>query len=323
MMFGLNLQQRAVQFITVNPLLSSGSTVELNHTVFSGTCGALTTLYCSAASTSVATGLTPGNVYYVRVYTKGNAVGQWASFAFCVKSPPPPATNDECITAIPVQVNASGQCQFTTGGNLIGATASTVPNSPPTCTGNANDDVWFSFVAGADQHFINLTDVEGTTTNLNFAVYSGTCGALVKEFCSDPNSLNNSFTGYVVGQTYYLRVWSNAAQSQIVTFNVCIKSVSTCETAEPLCAGGLTQPLIFPNTTGTTGIGQVACLFSAPNPTFYYLQVNETGALTYEIRQSTTTNFTGNGIDVDFAAWGLSRVRKVATRLLLKTVRNV
>ncbi|AWI25202.1 T9SS type B sorting domain-containing protein [Flavobacterium pallidum] len=298
-----------ILFINVNTIFASTGSVALNHTVFSGTCDALTTMYCSNSTTSVATGLTVGNVYYIRIYTAGTTVGDWATFSLCIKTPPPPAENEDCSSALPVTVNLNNDCYYTTQGNLIeaGPSASPVPNTPA-CVGNANDDVWFSFVAAENQHFINLLAVEGTTTNLNHAVYSGTCGNLTRLYCSDTGQLSSTDNNFIPGETYYIRVWSNAATSQVVIFNVCVKSVSTCETAAPFCGSQDSQSLLFPNTTEVPSPGQLACLATAPNPTYYYLQVAETGNLTFEIRQSTNpNNFPTNGapgLDVDFVAWG-------------------
>ncbi len=82
---------------------------------------------------------------------------------------------------------------------------------------------------------------------------------------------------------------------------------ATCEDAEPFCAGG--SQFVFPNTTGVPSFGSPACLGSAPNPSWFYLQVDESGDLEFTITQS-TQGFDQNGnpigilLDVDFVAWG-------------------
>nr|MBA3987496.1 hypothetical protein [Flavobacteriales bacterium] len=82
---------------------------------------------------------------------------------------------------------------------------------------------------------------------------------------------------------------------------------ATCEDADPFCAGG--SQYVFPNTTGVPTVGSPACLFSAPNPTWFYLQVDQMGDLEFSISQS-TQGFDQNGnplgtlLDVDFVAWG-------------------
>jgi len=295
-----------IHFINVNSLGGSSNSVALSHSVFAGTCDALgAPLYCSTEPNSTAMNLTPGQDYYIRIYTAGVAAGDYINFNLCIKTPPPPAENEDCATATPVGVNIGGQCETYGSGNLIDAGPSGVAN---TCLGSADDDVWFSFVATTDQHFINILNVEGTTININHAVYSSDCSSLSLLYCSAANSLASTSTNYVAGNTYYVRVWSNANTLQIVTFDICIKSRSTCETAEPFCASN-TTPMIFPNSTQVPNPGPVACLFQTPNPTYYYLQVQSNGYLEFDIRQSTDpNNFPATnvapGLDVDFVAWG-------------------
>ncbi|RYY47456.1 MAG: T9SS type B sorting domain-containing protein [Chitinophagaceae bacterium] len=294
-----------IHFINVNSLGGNSNNVILNHAVFTGACESLgAPLYCSSESNSTAMNLTPNQEYYIRVYTAGVAVGDYANFNLCIKTPPPPAENEDCATAIPIIANTGGNCVTIGSSNLIQAGPSGVPN---TCTGTADDDVWFSFVANTNQHFINIFNVEGTTSNLNHAVYSSDCSSLSLLYCSPANSLSSTNPGYVAGNTYFIRVWSNASTPQIVAFDICVKGKSTCETAEPFCVSE-TTPMIFPNSTQVASAGQIACLFGTPNPTYYYLQVQSSGNLVFNIRQSTDPNnfpaAGAPGLDVDFVAWG-------------------
>lgn len=303
-----------IHVININDVVPfpATATVTLNHTVFSGVCGTLVKLYCSTNQLSVAVGLTVGTTYYIRVYTSGSTAGQSATFNLCVNTPPLPATNDECATAINVPVNTLPECTLTTEGNIIGATGSTQPiGTQPTtapCFGNANDDVWFTFVANSGTDIVSLLNVSGTTQNLNHAIYSGDCGALVRINCSADNSLSTVNKNLVLGNTYYIRVWSNEATSQVVTFDVCVKPVSSCQNATPFCGSSVANPYIFPNTTGLPDNSQVACLGSIPNPTFYTLHVDSTGLLAFNMQQY--DNFAPDGTpigathDVDFVAWG-------------------
>lgn len=72
-----------------------------------------------------------------------------------------------------------------------------------------------------------------------------------------------------------------------------------CNDAAPACAQtGLT----FTNTTGVTpGLGTINCLGSSPNPTFYYMQVDDAGTINMSLAQ---TNNSGTNTDVDFQLWG-------------------
>src|SRR5690606_20211752 len=68
------------------------------------------------------------------------------------------------------------------------------------------------------------------------------------------------------------------------------------------CAGGST--LTFPNVgngPGAGNMGQVGCLLTTPNSSWYFLQVGGSGNLVFNISQETNA---GIPIDVDFALWG-------------------
>jgi gliding motility-associated-like protein len=129
--------------------------------------------------------------------------------------------NDACSTAINVPVNPDTNCVQFVSGTVIGATASPEGN---TCGGTDDDDVWFSFVATAANHSINLNNVAGSTTDLFHVLYTGSCGALTQIYCSDPNS--SIANNLVVGQTYYIRVYTwTATPNQTTTFTVCIGTI--------------------------------------------------------------------------------------------------
>lgn len=71
---------------------------------------------------------------------------------------------------------------------------------------------------------------------------------------------------------------------------------------EQFCAGGST--LTFPNVgngMGAGNMGSVNCLQSTPNPSWYFLQVANSGDLIFNISQVAND---GTPIDVDFALWG-------------------
>jgi gliding motility-associated-like protein len=73
-----------------------------------------------------------------------------------------------------------------------------------------------------------------------------------------------------------------------------------CSTAAPFCSG---TTYTFPASTNT--ISQVGpnygCLFTQPNPAWYYLQIANSGNVVLAISQ---TDASGNGADVDFICWG-------------------
>ncbi|AWA29336.1 hypothetical protein HYN48_04110 [Flavobacterium magnum] len=208
-----------VHIITISDVVSTVAAADdINHTLYSGNdCAALTQMYCSNPNVSVATNLVIGNFYKIRVYTSTGNAGPSASFKICITTPPP-VLNDECAAATPAVVNTGIECLVSTPGSITGASASAQSS---TCSGTEDDDIWFEFTATSQKQIITLSNIVGTTQNLNHALYHGDqCGALTALYCSDPNeSIVNNL---VVGDVYKIRVWSSEAVLQDVTFDLCI-----------------------------------------------------------------------------------------------------
>ncbi|MDA0178041.1 choice-of-anchor L domain-containing protein [Mesoflavibacter profundi] len=79
-----------------------GDTINLNHALYVGTdCNSLTNLYCEAANSSIANGLTIGTTYYIRVYTDGNIAFQDVNFDLCVFTIPPPISVNTTQYTVP------------------------------------------------------------------------------------------------------------------------------------------------------------------------------------------------------------------------------
>lgn len=207
----------------------SGSTTDMYHSVWEGNCPALSLVSgsCSDANSQTVTGLTIGNTYYIRVYTYSSTTGATTDFDVCVGTPPPPPTNDECVDAIPVPTNNDGTCTNYTVGYTSGATS-----SMSGCTGTADDDVWFSFVAASPSHDFSISNATGTT-DLVHEVFSGSCGSLVSLECSDPNT--STVGGLTVGDTYYVRVYTYSSTGDNTSFELCITTNCDASYDEPTC----------------------------------------------------------------------------------------
>lgn len=287
-----------------------GNTTDLYHIVYSGTCGSLTNVICSDPNQSLLQNLTVGQLYTIRVFSFGSTALANTTFDVCVTSffPPPPPPNDDCDNAITVDVNPDDSCDLTTPGTIVGATPSSQNNG---CIGSADDDVWFKFVATDASHTISLINITGSTTDLVHAVYQGSnCNSLTQISCSDPNF--STVGGLTIGNTYYIRIYSwTSTPFQTSAFDVCVGSIvppQPCLEADPFCSA---DGLVFPNVTG----GQPAppgidydCLFTQPNPSWFYLQIADPGLLQFQIIQNTSFDSNGNPngtpLDVDFIAWG-------------------
>ncbi|WP_452222557.1 T9SS type B sorting domain-containing protein, partial [Lacinutrix chionoecetis] len=209
-----------------------------------------------------------------------------------------PPDNDNCIDATVAAVNDDDTCTLTTPGTILEATDSGVPTGG--CTGNPDDDVWFEFTALDEVSVISLLNIQGGTTNLDFGIYEGTCGTLVELECYDATSGVSPLL--TVGNTYYIRVFSGGSVAETSTFDLCIQeapSGTICENAGSFCDNNGTQTA--PNITGFPSSGQIACLFSTPNPSWNIIQIGNPGLIEIQIDQ---VGANGNGLDVDFVLWG-------------------
>lgn len=179
----------------------------------------------SATNFTVPQILSANTVYYLKV-TAVNASGesQGCSTNMFRTTPGQPA-NDECSNATTLTVNPNASCNVFTQAYTLDATDSGV--TAGSCFGNADDDVWFKFVATAAIHKISLNNIVSIGTDfsddLDFQVFSGACGSLMSVLCSEPAS--SLVTGLTVGSTYYVRVFSAAGAGSNNSFDICVGTV--------------------------------------------------------------------------------------------------
>jgi hypothetical protein len=200
--------------------------------VFSGACGTLTSLGCfSTADLNPSTlhadlaGLSPGAVYYIRVYDK-RAGSPTTDVRVCIIALPPPPSNDECSDAIALQVNSGTSCTNTYTGAQGYATESL---APCVATGYSALDVWYKFVATGTSHQIATNPLN--YRDIMFQVYAGSCGTLSSLACSNSNNPGEqdvvTLTNLTPGATYYIRVYDRYANTSESQFTICINSNST------------------------------------------------------------------------------------------------
>lgn len=171
--------------------------------VFSGGCGALSSILCSDGESASITGLNVGETYLVRVYSYSGA-GSNQSFDICVGTFPPAPANDECTgaivaTAFPftyVQDDAAGATD-------IGGPVSVCSNN------DMNDGTWFRFVGDGDTFTVTVTMPAGSNFDPQIGIYSGMCGSLSCEGTVDDTGSGSTETLSIPtlsGNTYYVNV---------------------------------------------------------------------------------------------------------------------
>jgi len=149
---------------------------------------------------------------------------------------PPAPANDACADAQLLTVFGSS-CGGATLGNIAGATQSLSSNP---CSGTANDDVWYKFVALSTQHTITVVGNGNfdAVVELRSGACMGTSMTCVDVSASGGTEVINA-TGLTVGATYLVRVyhwWSSVPNN--TTFTICITTPppanNTCATAQTL-----------------------------------------------------------------------------------------
>lgn len=228
---------------TLTATVTAGTMTNPAYEIFSGTCGALTSIYCRNASgggneTGTVSNLINGNTYYIRVFSSGNGTGQ-GTFTLCLTVPNPPA-NDNCLSATvltPAATCVNGTSQTT--GTLVNAQNSGIAT---TCGGFADDDVWYSFVAQYPSQTVTLSGIgsaiavngSGLGGSAQLEVFSGTCAGLTSIACGAmPLPTSTTLIAYannlIVGNTYYVRVYSTNSVSLNANagFTICITNPPT------------------------------------------------------------------------------------------------
>jgi hypothetical protein len=182
-----------------------------------------------------ASGLTIGDTYLIRVGSdKATTIG---AFNICVThlAPNPPPANDNCSGAI--SLTSSTACP-SYAGTFAGATVSS-PTVSSTCGGTPGADIWYSFVAQSIFPTINLSSI-GTSQSSNttyIQILSGSCGSFTTVACISGTGTSLSLlpggTGLIVGDTYYVRIYSSTTFTGGSNwgFNICIDDPSTASIA--------------------------------------------------------------------------------------------
>lgn len=143
--------------------------------------------------------------------------------------------NDECATAISLSPSSSFSG---ISGDFDGSSQSLAP-----CNGSMiGGDVWYKFTATNTKHVIAVGEDDNSTAsgkNMYMQVFSGNCGSLTSISCVDNEPSTGDFpyqerfvySGFVVGQTYYLRVWRSGTFSK-TTFRIGVLTLTSADASD-------------------------------------------------------------------------------------------
>lgn len=220
-------------------------------------------------------------------------------------------SNTPCNGAGAPNLPVGTSCSFTTA-STVGLSLQTNNNNggTPSCDpfiGSA--DGWFAFTAPASGG-VTISTQAGSITDGVMALYSGSCGPtnLTEIACND--DANGTFMpeitsgGLTPGATYFIRIWNFSSFSG--TMDICITEASVappptnvdCSVPDAICSG---SPINFTAQANGTEAATIDpgnnydCLFTSPNPSWYYLEIDNGGNLSIDITA---------GSDIDFAIWG-------------------
>ena len=185
-------------------------------------CGDLVSLACvdvtldGGLETADITGMTIGEVYYIRVYHWYPADPATPTFDICVYDTPPPPADDEPCGATALTIGANGPIDHT-GYSAAGWEADLpvvgCSEQGGWCVNTSvENSQWFSFVAPASGRL--TVSSAGSAFDTQLAVYSGTCqdiesgtGVLIGANDDDPAGGLQSFVilcDLTPGETYYV-----------------------------------------------------------------------------------------------------------------------
>ncbi len=170
------------------------------------------------------------------------------------------AQSDDCSSAVQITPSFT-TCNFQAGSSL-GAT-----QSLPSCSGggNADDDVWYYFIANSTSMTINVDPTVGYDAVIELF---DACGG-TSLMCADINGNNGdellNINTLTIGNTYYFRVYHYGAGSGTSTFNVCVSGLAPPTNSDACSAFSL--PVVTPSCNFQTYTNLGSAGSTVPTPT--------------------------------------------------------
>ncbi|MEI6348500.1 MAG: T9SS type B sorting domain-containing protein [Bacteroidota bacterium] len=115
------------------------------------------------------------------------------------------------------------------------------------------------------------------------------CGVIC--FNNNIYSFETSKNSFNLNNSKYIYQWANL-ETNFNTSQISMINSNTCPAALPFCTS---NSYLFPASTNVPDMGAVGCLYTTPNPAWYWMEIGNSGNI--DIHMS-------SGGDVDFICWG-------------------
>ena len=204
-------------------------------------------------------------------------------------------------------LTTSASCSYQAANLPASYTGSAVP-APSCAYYNNGRDTWYTVTVPPSGAFsVDLNTSGSGPTDMGMAFYTApSCaGPFSMLECDDDDSPNGlmpyiSRTGLPPGSTIYVRIWSYGG-SATGPFRVCAVAAPTpptnitCAQQQPICSGSAINFTASNSGTSAEPGNNYGCLYTYPNPSWYYMEIANPGNLAINISAAS---------DIDFALWG-------------------
>lgn len=117
--------------------------------------------------------------------------------------------NDNCLSAITLNVGTSNTENLVTGSNSNTTSSGELPN--PTCANYNGSDIWYSAIVPASGFLTVETQNAGSNIDTGLSIYTGACGSLTEVDCDDDSGpglySTININGYANSKVF-IRVWA-------------------------------------------------------------------------------------------------------------------
>ncbi len=242
----------------------------------------------SSSSQSFSYNFTSTGTYYLIIDT-------WppptcTGFTLNISAPTAPPSNDNCAGSIALTPGPT--CSYTAG-TTAGATLSLAG-----CSGTADDDVWYHFVATQTTHVVQVQG--GASFDAVIQVYSGTCGG-TSITCTNVNGAGLmetvSISGLTVGATYWVRTYhAGTGSSATPTFNICVTDPPPGDNcSSPVVVSSYPYSISSTTLGLTNDYGSQSCntLYGGGNDAVFQLNISTPGPYSIDLTNTSSTGYIG------------------------------